>query len=69
MSIDDRDWYVDKLRKATGHVERARFRISIGETRRTAERRRGWSSLLGIFALIVVAALVLLLLLKLLLTR
>lgn len=31
MSIRDRDWYVDLLRRKDGYVERARFRVSLGK--------------------------------------
>jgi hypothetical protein len=39
MAIDQRDWYVDKLRRATRYVERAAFRVSLGEERRDRDRR------------------------------
>ena len=32
MSIDSRDWYIDKLRRATGYRERADFRKPLGES-------------------------------------
>ena len=69
MSIDSRDWYVDKLRKANAYVEKAAFRISIGEARRKRERRQGWGQLLGAFALVLGVAFVALILLKLMLSR
>jgi len=31
MSIQDRDWYIDLLRRKDGYVERARFRVSLGK--------------------------------------
>lgn len=40
MSVDDRDWYVDDVRKKSGYVERAAFRINLGQAKRIAERRR-----------------------------
>ena len=69
MSIDSRDWYVDKLRKANAYVEKARFRISIGESRRNKERRQGWGTLLFAFAIVLASAFLALFLLKLLLAR
>lgn len=56
-------------RTANGYVERAKLRISIGQTRRATERRTGWSTLLGIVLLIVGVACVLMMLLQLVLTR
>ena len=69
MSIDSRDWYVDKLRRANSYVETARIRISIGEARRKRERRQGWGNLLGAFAIVLAASFAALILLKLLLAR
>lgn len=40
MAIDQRDWYIEKLRRITGYVERAAFRVSLGEQRRNRERRK-----------------------------
>lgn len=50
MSIQDRDWYVDLLRRKDGYVERARFRVSLGQVRKSAR----WHSVLRFVATLAV---------------
>lgn len=45
MALETRDWYVTRLRRATGYIERAAFRVSLGDFKREREgqaRRLGW---------------------------
>jgi hypothetical protein len=56
MAIDNRDWYISTQRKRQGYVERAAFRVNLGEVERQARRRRavlGWLRLLAGFAAFV----------------
>ena len=56
MAIDQRDWYVEKLRRITGYVERAALRVSLGEQRRKRkqlEQREGLTVLLAWFIAIL----------------
>lgn len=58
MAIDVRDWYVQTQRKRQGYVERAAFRVNLGELERHSRRRRrvlGWLSLAGYFLAFVAA--------------
>lgn len=41
MAMDQRDYWIDRLRKRTGYRERARFRMSEAEIQRQ-RNRRGW---------------------------
>jgi hypothetical protein len=34
MGIDNRDWFRDRIRKQTGYVERAKFRVPDSELRK-----------------------------------
>lgn len=59
MAIDQRDWYVDKLRKKTGYVERSSFRESMADIGRRKLRAAWFRS---VFVLALFGALLLALL-------
>lgn len=61
MAIDTRDYYRDRIRKKTGYVERADFRVSEHDVSRHKHARawRGNWIKLGIF-LTIIGALILL---------
>lgn len=57
MAIDNRDWYKDWLRKKTGYVERASFRMGEHEIARHKHAkawRRNWIKLAISVALLTV---------------
>ena len=54
MGVDSRDWYRDWLRKKTGYVERASFRVS--EADRSRQKYRGaWRRNFCVLGALVVA--------------
>lgn len=53
MGIDSRDWYRDKIRKAEGYVERAAFRVSLGQLERERVRRQRRDAWLRIFVVVL----------------
>ena len=58
MPIDNRDWYRDSLRKKTGYVERASFRVPLGtpEQIEARKRARGWRRNFLIVCLLIIVA-------------
>jgi len=58
MAVDNRDYYVERVRKRSRYVERSSFRMSEAEKARM-KRRRMWLRLLFLvlFAAAVLAAL------------
>ena len=58
MAIDQREWWIRRLRRSTGYVEKAPWRVNIGRRQRGADwarlARRG---LLFVFVLVLVFAL------------
>lgn len=62
VGIQDRDYYVDKLRQAQGYIERAAFRVNLGQLARSRERQeaaRGWAWLLRVVLAVIAAAVLL----------
>lgn len=58
MGIDSRDWYRDKIRQDEGYVERAAFRVSLGQVQRDTvmrQRRHAWARIV-VVVLVVFAA-------------
>ncbi len=54
MPLDTRDYYIESLRKRTGYVERASFRMSERDKSRM-RRRSAWRRI--VFFLLLIAAL------------
>jgi len=55
MALDNRDWFIEKLRRRLGYKERASFRVSLGEQRREHQARQvrlGWLKLLAFIILV-----------------
>lgn len=52
MAIDQRDHYLERLRRRTGYVERARFRMSEADYRRRRRNSRSMR-LLGLVLVLV----------------
>jgi hypothetical protein len=50
MGIEDRDWWIDRLRRRVGYTERAQFRVSRGRQDRRHSARRFFAILGGIVA-------------------
>lgn len=42
MAMDTRDYYVERLRKAAGYVERAAFRVPLGFPGQKKPAEGGW---------------------------
>ena len=62
MGIESRDWYRDKIRKSEGYVERAAFRVSLGQLERETirrQRRRAWARVVFVVLVVFAAPLVL----------
>jgi hypothetical protein len=58
MAMDTRDYYRDRLRKQAGYVERAPFRVSLGDVAREKHRaawRRNWLIVAAVIAAIALA--------------
>ncbi len=56
MGIQDRDYYVDKLREIQGHQESAKFRRSLGHPQAWAENAEKQPVSAGFAVLLVLAA-------------
>jgi len=55
MAIDNRDWFIEKLRRRLNYKERAAFRVNLGEQRRDHQARQmrlGWLKLLAFIILV-----------------
>lgn len=48
MGIEDRDWWLDRLRRRTGYSERAQFRVSRGQRQRRRSAVRFFAIVGGI---------------------